>query len=183
MALKTFILENSNTKKQRQTDIKNAVRKYLDNPKIKVEFDEKGKITLENCEKKLYLSVTRANKVMLVVLYEKPIGIDGEYLPRILAPENKIDYMLLAEKFFSLEESEFLHDCAHGTEAENFVRIWTRKEAYIKAAGKTLVDFPNFSVVDANSHFLPKVNGISLKKFAIKFPECEDYHFVIAGIE
>lgn len=182
MALKTFILENSTTKKKRQSDIQNAVREYLGNPKVKVVYDEKGRPSLENAEKKLHISITEANKVMLVVLYEKPIGIDGEYLPRITSPDNKVDYMLLAEKFFSDEENEYLRDSAHGMEAETFVRLWCRKEAYVKASGKTLTEFPNFSVVDG-SRMLPKVNGISLKKFAIKFPECEDYHFVIAGIE
>ena len=101
MALKVFILENSSTKKQRQTDIQNAVREYLKNPKVKVVFEENGKITLENVEKKLYVSLTRANKVMLVALYEKPIGIDGEYMPRMIKNEDKVDYAMLAQKFFS----------------------------------------------------------------------------------
>lgn len=182
MALKVFVLENSTTKKKRQGDIQNAVREYLKNPKVKVVYDEKGRPSLENAEKKMYISITEANKVMLVVLYEKAVGIDGEYLPRILSPENKVDYMTLAERFFSDEESEYLRDSAHGTEAETFVRIWVRKEAYVKAAGKTIAEFPNFSVVDG-PRLLPKVNGITLKKFSIKFPECEDYLFVIAGVD
>ena len=182
MALKVFILENSSTKKQRQTDIQNAVREYLKNPKIKVVFEENGKITLENAEKKLYVSLTRANKVMLVALYEKPIGIDGEYMPRMIKNEDKVDYAMLAQKFFSEEEADYMHESMPENEGENFLKIWVRKEAYIKAAGKSLVDFPKFSVVDG-LRFLPKVNGISLKKFAIKFPECEDYFFVIAGVE
>lgn len=182
MALKTFILENSSVKRQRQTDIQNAVREYVGDKKVKVVYDEKGRPSIEGSEKKLYISVTRANKVMLVVLYEKPIGIDGEYLPRITSPDNKIDYIMLAEKFFSVEESEYLRDSAKEAEKENFVRIWVRKEAYVKAAGKTVAEFPNFSVVDG-PRLLPKVHGISLKKFSIKFPECEDYLFVIAGID
>ncbi len=182
MALKTFILENSSVKRQRQTDIQNAVREYLGNKKLKVVYDEQDKPSIEGFDKKIHISVTRANKVMLVVLYDKPIGIDGEYLPRILAPENKIDYIMLAEKFFSVEESEYLRDSAKEDEKLNFVKLWVRKEAYVKAAGKTVAEFPNFSVVDG-SRMLPKVNGVSLKNFSIKFPECEDYFFVIAGIE
>lgn len=183
MALKVFVLENSTTKKKRQTDIQNAVREYLKNPKVKVVYDEEnGKIALENTEKKMYISVTRANSVMLVALYEKPIGIDGEYIPRVVTNENKVDYTLLAERFFSEDEAEFMHDTTRETEAESFIKVWVRKEAYVKAAGKTIAEFPNFSVVEG-IRFLPKVNGISLKKFAIKFPESEDYFFVIAGVE
>lgn len=182
MALKTFVLENSSTKKKRQTDIQNAVREYLKDPKAKVIYGEKGKITVESSVKKVHISLTCANNVMLVVLYEKAIGIDGEYLPRLLSADSKIDCSMLAERFFSDEEAEFLRDFTGEEEAMNFARIWVRKEAYVKAAGKSLAEFPNFSVVD-NNRFLPKVNGVSIKLFSIKFPECEDYLFAIAGIE
>lgn len=182
MALKTFVLENSSTKKKRQSDIQNAVREYLKDPKAKVVYDEKGKATVESSEKKVHISITCTHQVMLVVLYDKAIGIDGEYLPRLLSSDSKIDFSMLAERFFSDEEAEFLRDFSGEEEAMNFARVWVRKEAYIKASGKSLAEFPNFSVVD-NNRFLPKVNGISIKLFAIKFPECENYLFAIAGIE
>ncbi len=183
MGLKVFVLENSSTKKKRQTDVNNAVREYLKNPKAKVVYDEEtGKATVENVEGKCYISITCANKVMLVALYEKPIGIDGEYMPRVLSKDNKVDYTMIAERFFSPEEAEYMNDTTRETEADTFLKIWVRKEAYVKAAGKTVAEFPKFSVVDG-SRFLPKVNGITIKKFAIKFPECEDYLFAIAGLE
>lgn len=183
MALKVFVLENSSTKRKRQTDVNNAVREYLNNPKAKVVYDEEtGKATVEGAEKKVYISITCANKVMLVALYEKPIGIDGEYLPRVLSGDNKVDYTMLADRFFAPEESEFMHDTTRETEADTFLRIWVRKEAYVKAAGKTVAEFPKFAVVEGD-RFLPKVNGITIKKFAIKFHECEDYLFAIAGLE
>ena len=183
MALKVFVLENSTTKKKRQSDVQNAVREYLKNPKVKVVYDDDtGRATIEGAEKKLYISLTRANTVMLVALYEKPIGIDSEYLPRVTVPENKIDYTMLAQRFFSEEEYDLMHETNRETEAETFLRIWVRKEAYIKAAGKTIVEFPNFSVVD-NMRFVPKVSGISIKKFAIKFPESENYVIAIAGLD
>ena len=182
MALKTFILENSTTKKQRQSDVQKAVREYLKNPKAKVVYDEKGKATVENTENKVHIAITCTEKVMLVVLYEKPIGIDGEYLPYVCAPESKVDHMTLAERFFSYDEVEYLRDSTRETERENFVKIWVRKEAYIKAAGKSLAEFPNFSVVDGN-RFAKKVHGVSIKAFAIKFPDCENYAFAIAGID
>ena len=109
MALKVFVLENSSTKRKRQTDVNNAVREYLNNPKAKVVYDEEtGKATVEGAEKKVYISITCANKVMLVALYEKPIGIDGEYLPRVLSGDNKVDYTMLADCFFAPEEERIL---------------------------------------------------------------------------
>ena len=104
MAIKTFILENSTTKKQRQSDIQKAVREFLKDNKVKIVYDENGIPSVENTEKKLYLSIARAEKVMLAVLCDKPVGIDGEYMPRILSADNKVDYMMLAERlqFFLL---------------------------------------------------------------------------------
>ncbi len=182
MALKTFILENNESVAKRREDIQNAVRKYLKDDNVTVKYDDKGTPTIENFSKRLHIAVTCANTVMLVALYEKPIGIDGEYLPHITDPASKIDYNILAERFLSYEEAEYIRDTSLGTEAENFVRVWVRKEAYIKAAGKHLNDFPNFSVVEG-SRLLPKVNHMSIKKFAIKFPDSENYLFAIAGVD
>lgn len=181
MALKTFILENSSTKRQRQSDIQKAVKEYLKNPKVKVEYDEKGRPSIVNHDKKMNISVTCCGSVMLVVLFEKAIGIDGEYLPAILKAEKKIDYTTIAERFFAEDEIEYLNDSPLEAEAENFVKIWVRKEAYVKAAGKTVADFPNFSVVE-NNRFVKKIHSISIKTFAIKFEDCENYSFAIAGV-
>ena len=74
MAIKTFILENSTTKKQRQSDIQKAVREFLKDNKVKIVYDENGIPSVENTEKKLYLSIARAEKVMLAVLCDKPVG-------------------------------------------------------------------------------------------------------------
>ena len=110
MALKTFILENSSTKKQRQSDIQKSVREFLNNPKAKVVYDEKGRPSVENVEKKVNISITCCGKVMLLVIFEKAIGIDGEHLPSVIDPEKKIDYIQLAERFFSYDEVEYLRD-------------------------------------------------------------------------
>ena len=53
---------------------------------------------------------------------------------------------------------------------ENFIKIWVRKEAYVKAAGKTVAEFPNFSVVDG-ARFVKKIHSIAIKTFAIKFED------------
>ena len=160
--------------------VQHAVKDYLGDPKAKVVYDEKGKPTVEGTEEKWHISVTTTGAVMLVALADCPIGIDGEYLPRFDAPDNKIDYSALAERFFSEEEADYVRDAADST--ERFVRVWTRKEAYVKCAGKTLADFPNFSVVDGEK-LAPKVRGVTIKKFGINFPGSNEYLFVIAGVE
>lgn len=181
MKLKVFVLENNTVKRQRHADVQKAAREYLGgDAKVKVEYDELGKPSVTGTEDKWHISVTTTGKVMLVALADCPIGIDGEYLPRFNDPENKIDYVAIAERFFTDEEADYVRDGADSS--ERFVKVWVRKEAYIKCAGKTMADFPSFSVVE-NDKIVGKVHGVTLKKFGIKFDGCEDYLFVIAGTD
>ena len=181
MKLKVFVLENNSVKRTRHAETQKAVREYLGgDQKIRVEYDDKGKPSVVGTEKKWHISVTTTGDVMLVALATQPVGIDGEYLPRFSAPDNKIDYVALAERFFSEDEADYIRDC--NDPAERFVKVWTRKEAYVKCAGKTLVDFPSFSVVEGD-RLVGKLRGVPIKKFGITFPGSENYLFVIAGVE
>lgn len=181
MKLKVFVLENNSVKRTRHAEVQKAVREYLGGDvKIKVEYDDKGRPGVVGTEKKWHISVTTTGDVMLVALADQPIGIDGEYLPRFSDPNNKIDYVALAERFFSEDEADFIRDCEDP--AERFVKVWTRKEAYVKCVGKTLVEFPSFSVVDGD-RLVSKLRSVTLKKFGITFPGSENYLFVIAGVD
>ena len=180
MKLKLFVLENSTVKRTRHSAVQRAVKEYLGGAaRIKVVYDDKGKPSVEGTEPKWYISVTTTGSVMLVALADCPIGIDGEYLPRFEKPGNRIDYIALAERFFSDEEADYIRESIDP--AEKFVRVWTRKEAYVKCAGKTLAEFPSFSVVDGDK-FAAKVRGVNIKKLGINFPGSGDYLFVIAGV-
>lgn len=182
MAIKTFLLENSGNKKKRHQDVRRAVKEYLENDRARVYYDDKGRPGVDGTKDKKYISITTTGSVMLCILSDSPVGIDGEYLPRFTRDDkHSPDYIGLAERFFSDDEAEYVRDGA-GTEWERFVRIWTRKEAYVKCVGKTIADFPNFSVVDGTK-LLPKVNGVPIKKFNMNFPDCENYFFSIAGLE
>ena len=177
MLTKTFVLENSKSKKKRHDDVQRAVREYLEDPKCRVSYDDNGRPTVENTDEKYYISVTTTGEKMLALLTDYPCGIDGEYLPRFA--DKKADYTALAERFFADDESDFVRDNETGTECARFVRVWVRKEAYVKCIGKGISFFPNFSVVE-NGRIASKLGPVSLKKFAIKFDGAEDYLFVIA---
>ena len=117
---------------------------------------------------------------MLVAVKETPVGLDGEYLRAF--DGKRLDYGLMAERFFSGEEAEYVHEGdTTADERERFFAVWTRKKAYIKFAGKTVAEFPNFSVVEGE-HLLPKVGTATVRKFAMNFEGAEDYLFAIAGI-
>lgn len=180
MSIKTFVLENSKNKKVRRDSVQKAVREYLGSAKIKVTYDDNGKATIEGTPDPKYISITCCGDIMLVILADVRVGIDGEYMPRILAEDNKIDYITLSERFFTEDENDFVRD--GDNVAENFAKVWIRKEAYVKCIGKTVSEFPNFSVVE-NGKLLNRVSGVAIKRFAIKIPDIENYLFFIAGID
>ena len=181
MKLKVFVLENNTVKRQRHAAVQKAVRGYFgDDPKVKVVYDEKGKPSIEGTDKKWYISVTTTGEVMLAAIADSPVGIDGEKLDRFSDPDNKIDYVALAERFFTDEEADYVRDGADT--ADRFVKIWTRKEAYVKCAGKTLAEFSSFSTVE-NDKLLSRIGTVPVKRFGINFPNSDSYLFVIAGVE
>ncbi|PKM63422.1 MAG: hypothetical protein CVU97_00335 [Firmicutes bacterium HGW-Firmicutes-21] len=179
MAIKTFVLENYPEKEKRHAAIEKAIKDYLENDKVEVLYTGRGKPYIKGTETEKFLSVTTTGSVMLCVFSDMPVGIDGEHLGRFTA-ENKTDYTALAERFFSEEEADYVRE--GDGDPMRFVRIWVRKEAYVKLTGKGLADFSNFSVTDGE-RFYGKVSGVPIKKFAINFPGSNEYFFAIAGAE
>lgn len=180
MAIKTFIFENISDKEKRHAQVQSALREYTGIDSAEVYYNNRGKPFIKGLPEEMYISVTTADEVMVVVFSDKPVGIDGERLTRFEndAREKKPDYITLAERFFTGEEAEYVREGS--VEGEQFANVWVRKEAYVKYTGKGLSDFANFSVVDG-SKFLSKVNGVPIKKLNVVFPGSNDYLFIIAG--
>lgn len=178
MALKCMILENNESREERHAAIEKAVSEYLKQD-VQIEYSSKGKPSLVGMESQKHISVARAGDKLLVAVNDTPIGIDIEYLPAY--DEDKLDFGAMAEKYLSGEEAEYVHGSGAEGEKERFLKIWVRKEAYVKCAEKTVADFPSFSVVDGEK-LLNKVSGISIRKFGFKFDGCEDYLMAIAGV-
>lgn len=179
MAIKTFILEYFSEKEKRHNAIEKSLKEFLKNDNIQVLYTQKGKPYIIGTETEKFISVTTTGKIMLCVYSDKPVGIDGEHLLRF-GSNNKTDYIALSERFFSEEEADFVRE--GDGDPMRFVRVWVRKEAYVKLTGKGLADFLNFSVTDGVK-FFSKVDGVPIKKFSINFPGSNEYLFAIAGAE
>lgn len=180
MAIKTFIFENINDKEKRHAQVQSALREYTGIDSAEVLYTSRGKPYIKGLPEEMFISVTTADEVMVVVFSSKPVGIDGEHMARF---ENdtrakKPDYIALAERFFSADEVEYVRD--GDVESEHFAQVWVRKEAYVKYTGKGLSDFSNFSVTDGIK-FYNKVNGVTIKKLNVVFPGSNEYLFMIAG--
>lgn len=180
MAIKTFIFENISDKEKRHAQVQSALREYTGIDSAEVLYTSRGKPYIKGLPEEMFISVTTADEVMVVVFSSKPVGIDGEHMARF---ENdtrakKPDYIALAERFFSADEVEYVRD--GDVESEHFAQVWVRKEAYVKYTGKGLSDFSNFSVTDGIK-FYNKVNGVTIKKLNVVFPGSNEYLFMIAG--
>ncbi len=68
--------------------------------------------------------------VLYAITRNREIGIDLEYIRR------ELEYLQVAERFFSPKEASFLREQPASKQPEVFFTGWTRKEAYIKAKGK-----------------------------------------------
>lgn len=82
---------------------------------------------------KWHFNVTHTEGVVVLALAQgSPVGVDVERVDR---PSN---FEGLARRFFAQEEAAAIAAADEGLRAALFYRIWTLKEAYVKAIGKGL---------------------------------------------
>ena len=85
---------------------------------------------------RLHFNLTHSHgAIALAVSREREVGIDIEsrYRPT--------EYLLLAERFFTIEESSHLQSLHGAQRRDAFFAIWTLKEAFVKGIGRGL-SFP-----------------------------------------
>ena len=91
-----------------------------------------------------HLSITDTKNYWACALSDSPVGIDMEEKDRLVKPD--------VVKRFHKEEQEYLAALSEGSRewTEEFLSVWTRKEAYSKLVGKGLrLGFSRFSVLGA----------------------------------
>ena len=116
----------------------------IDADSINFLYTEFSKPFIENSKINFNLSHS-GNWCFIVISLIKDIGIDIEKIREIE------DVLKIAERYFALEEYEHLKKFKSTEQINEFFRIWTFKEAFIKAIGEGL-SFPlkNFSVISDN---------------------------------
>ena len=87
---------------------------------------------------KVHFSISDSKEYVAIVIHNKRIGIDIEYLR-----ENKI---ALAKRFFNVKEVEYLNRITKDKIDKAFTQLWTIKEAYVKMTGTGIAG--NFSTID-----------------------------------
>lgn len=121
-----------------------ALKKHdLSERDMKYTFNAYGKPYFSNAED-LHFSISHSGEYAMVVLSDKEIGCDIQQIKNI--------NLSIADRFFTAEEKKYVK-CT-----EDFFRIWTLKESFIKAIGKGLA--------------LP-LNSFSIKGLDSDKPYCE----------
>lgn len=129
------------------------------NDNIKFNKGEFGKPFLEDIPN-FYFNISHSGEWIICAVDMENMGIDIERM-------RSIEYKDLAENFFSESEYKFIFSNGEKEEQDNFFRVWTLKESYIKACGKGFaIPLKDFSI-DINSKY------ISLEKAADNI----DYYF------
>lgn len=123
--------------------MRNILSEYLDIPSAKIEFiyNSYGKPLLKNNKMNLQFNLSHSNGVgILAVSIGKNIGVDIEY------ENDSIDFRSVARTQFSTAENKYFEQLNYMEKKEAFYRIWTMKEAFVKAVGEGLSIFPQFDV-------------------------------------
>lgn len=121
-----------------------ALKKYgLSEKNMQYSFNEYGKPYFINSEE-LHFSISHSGEYAMVVISDKEIGCDIQQIKDV--------NLNIADRFFTADER------ANIKSTEDFFRIWTLKESFIKAVGKGLS--------------IP-LNSFTIKGLETKKPYCE----------
>ncbi len=100
----------------------------------------------------LHFSISHSGRFSSVAFsLDYQLGLDIEMVRSVQ------DAKQLSKRFFSIEENLFLEKTGQSALLDNFFRVWSAKEAYIKALGRGISKkLQEFSVVDAEGTFAVK---------------------------
>ncbi|MCL2925797.1 MAG: 4'-phosphopantetheinyl transferase superfamily protein [Trichodesmium sp. MAG_R04] len=113
--------------------LRKILSRYLniESKKLQFTYSDRGKPYLQNTSILFNLSHSQ-DLALYAITKVSLIGIDLEYIRPINDAEN------LAKRFFSLQEYNLISQLPSQKQQETFLKMWTCKEAYLKATGDGL---------------------------------------------
>jgi len=115
----------------------------LEPHKLEFTYSLQGKPELNNIDiqERLCFNVSHSQDLAVyAIALNHSVGIDLEHLRHIP------DVQQLAERFFSPSESRIINALPEPQQQEVFFRLWTIKEAYLKATGEGLAGLQTIAV-------------------------------------
>lgn len=112
----------------------------ISNEDIQYEYNHYGKPRLKEWNQ-FHFNVSHSGEWVVAAIDERPIGIDIEQV-------NSIEYIEIAERFFSKTEYQWLRTQDVGRRLRCFYKLWTLKESYLKIIGAGLsIPLDSFSII------------------------------------
>lgn len=138
--------------------LKQIISKYLEiDPKnLLFEYNPFGKpfLVTNSLKNNIKFNMSHSkNMALYCISSQKDVGIDIEFT------QKKVEFHLIIERFFSHNEKAFIQNITTNKRKEAFFKIWTRKEAILKALGKG-ISFP-LEKVDVSfnkENFITQIN-------------------------
>lgn len=110
----------------------------------------------------IHFNISHSNNAVAIAFSDRAVGIDTEQVMDC--------NMKIAKRFFTKEEIEYLENSSNPSIA--FTKIWTQKEAYIKAVGEGLaIALDSFCVL--NDPLYNRFNTVSVEDFIISYYDGE----------
>ena len=109
-------------------------------------------------------SVSHSGSSWAVLICDHACGLDIQY-------ERTCDIPLIAKRFYAPEEQDYVLG-GSGDMEERFFRVWTRREALVKAWGLSVADSDLPSVIDVPV----LINGTSCSIIDIEIPDATGMH-------
>lgn len=103
---------------------------------IRFDRSENGKMFLAFPKVSVFFSVSHSRSDSIIAVSDRNIGIDMELI-------RDIDYLPIAEYCFSPAERRLCKN------SDDFLRLWTRREALVKLYGESLLSYMNIDVAGA----------------------------------
>lgn len=109
----------------------------------------------ENAE--IHFNISHAGGTVVLGFGDRPLGVDIEYV--------KGANLKMAKRFFRPEEYEYLLTQEEAAQADAFCRLWTGKEAVVKAAGTGLtMPLDSFCVLGERAECSGKIYELCRRK-------------------
>lgn len=108
--------------------VRSLLAGYLDAKDVDIDYDARGKAHVRGDI--LHFNVSHSGEALaLAVSRSQPLGVDLEHARR---PRRALD---LARRFFAPDEAKILEGLPESERQIAFLRLWTCKEAWVKADG------------------------------------------------
>lgn len=135
----------------------------MDIKDYEIRENEYGKPYFKDCT--LNFNISHSGKYAVVAVSDNEVGVDIEILQK---KQNNI-----ADRFFHKSEIDFLNQFSGEEYDFEFTKMWTEKEAYIKAVGSGMsTPLDSFSVTDEKT-----LCGYSIKSYT----DIHEYIVSVAG--